>query len=67
VRIVNDNYLYAKVVQYIKRRSNLTEESLPELTAIVGDEAKAQEILDASRSSMGTDISDIDMVRWVFL
>lgn len=34
-------------------KSTLSEEKLPDLTEIVGDEAKAKEILDASRSSMG--------------
>ena len=64
VRIVNDNYLYAKVVKFIQRRSTLTEESVPGLAEVLGgDEEKAQEVLEASRSSMGTDISDIDMIN----
>lgn len=62
-KIVNDNYQFAKLVKFIKRRSTLTDESLEGLKEIVGDDGKAQEILDASRSSMGTDISDIDMIN----
>ena len=53
VRIVNDNYMYAKVAQFIKDRKTLTDESLEGLEEIVMDSAKAQAIIDASKSSMG--------------
>lgn len=53
VKIVPENYLYAKVAQFIKNRKELSEESLDGLEEIVMDSAKAQTILDASRSSMG--------------
>ncbi|XP_065212645.1 nucleolar protein 56 [Planococcus citri] len=60
-QIVPDNYLYAKVVQYIGNRKELSEEKLDELEEIVMDSAKAKAILDAARSSMGMDISPIDL------
>merc|ERR1739838_1098626 len=41
----------------------LSEESLPALEEVVMDSAKAQAILDASRSSMGMDISPIDLIN----
>ncbi|CAL8104100.1 unnamed protein product [Orchesella dallaii] len=63
VKIVPDNYLYAKVVHYIKDRKQLNEEMLDELEEIIGDGGKAKAILDASRSSMGMDISEIDLVN----
>lgn len=53
VKIVNDNYTYAKVAKYIKNRKEFTDEMLEGLEEIVMDSAKAQAILDASRSSMG--------------
>ena len=53
VKIVNDNYLYAKIAQYIKSRKDLTEDKLEGLEEIVMDEAKAKAIYDASKSSMG--------------
>lgn len=48
-----DNYLYAKAVQFIGNRKELSEDKLEQLEEIVMDSAKAQAILDASRSSMG--------------
>lgn len=56
VKIVPENYLYAKVAQFIKNRKELSEASLDGLEEIVMDSAKAQTILDASRSSMGKSV-----------
>jgi nucleolar protein 56 len=53
VKIVADNFLYARVVKYIKSRKDLTEDRLEGLEEIVQDEAKTKAIYDASRSSMG--------------
>jgi len=63
VKIVNDNYMYARLVMLIKRRDSLTDASLPAITAIVMDETKAQAVLDAARHSMGMDINDIDLLN----
>ncbi|KAI8926480.1 hypothetical protein BC831DRAFT_456315 [Entophlyctis helioformis] len=63
VKIVADNYLYAKLAKYIKNKSDLKEEQLDELEAIAGDPIKAKMILDAARASMGTDISEFDMAN----
>ncbi|KAG7402367.1 snoRNP complex protein nop56 [Phytophthora boehmeriae] len=63
VKIVNDNYVYARCAAFIKNRSTLTEDSLEELSKIVLDEDKAQQILHASRTSMGMDMSEIDMIN----
>jgi len=54
IKVVPDNYLFARCAQFIKNRKELTDESVPLLEEIVMDHAKAQTILDASRSSMGT-------------
>ncbi len=62
VKIVNDNHLYARLVKLIKRRALITEETITAMSDILGDEEKAKEVVEASKSSMGTDISDIDMV-----
>lgn len=53
VKIINDNYLYAKVAKYIDNKSELSEEKLPALTEVVGDEDKAKEIVEAAKASMG--------------
>lgn len=63
VKIVPENYMYAKVAQYIKNRKDLSEEKLEPLEELVMDSVKAQAILDASRSSMGMDISPIDLLN----
>jgi len=63
VKIVPDNYMYARVVHYIKNRKELDESKLDSLEEIIGDSAKAQAVLDASRSSMGMDISPIDLIN----
>jgi len=63
VKIVPDNAQYARVVRFIKNKANLSEESLAGLEEITMDAAKAKEIYDAAKSSMGTDISDLDMLN----
>mmetsp|Transcript_1520 Transcript_1520/g.2868 ORF Transcript_1520/g.2868 Transcript_1520/m.2868 type:complete len:504 (-) Transcript_1520:55-1566(-) len=64
IRIVTDNYIYARVAKFVKDKATLTEESLPELAELIGgDEEKAKEVLDAAKASMGTDISELDMAN----
>jgi len=55
--------MYARVVHYIKNKANLSEDKLAGLEEITMDAAKAKEIFDAAKSSMGTDISDLDMLN----
>ncbi|XP_054747398.1 nucleolar protein 56 [Anastrepha obliqua] len=63
VKIVPDNYLFAKTAKYIKDRKSLTQENLEELEEIVMDSAKAQAIIDAAKMSMGMDISIVDLMN----
>ncbi|RUS14282.1 hypothetical protein BC937DRAFT_94057 [Endogone sp. FLAS-F59071] len=63
VKIVNDNYQYAKLACIIKNKSNLSEEHLESLEEVLDDESRSKQILDAARSSMGTDISDVDLIN----
>ncbi|KAL9261593.1 Nucleolar protein 56-like protein [Drosera capensis] len=63
VKIVNDNYLYAKLAKFIENKSNLSEESLPQLTEILRDEDKAKEVVEAAKASMGQDISPVDLIN----
>lgn len=62
-KIVNDNYLFAKLCVFIKNKADLSADKLPQLEEILGDATKAQQVLDACRMSMGTDISPIDMIN----
>uniref|UniRef100_A0A8C8S9R8 Nucleolar protein 56 n=1 Tax=Pelusios castaneus TaxID=367368 RepID=A0A8C8S9R8_9SAUR len=63
IKIVSDNYTYCRLAKCIGNRKELSEENLEALEEIVMDGAKAQAILDASRSSMGMDISPIDLIN----
>lgn len=63
IMIVSDNVMYAKVVNFIQSRKELTDDSLEKLEEIVMDSAKAKAILDSSRISMGMEISPIDMIN----
>uniref|UniRef100_A0A8C5Q2G9 Nucleolar protein 56 n=1 Tax=Leptobrachium leishanense TaxID=445787 RepID=A0A8C5Q2G9_9ANUR len=63
VKIVADNYTYCRMAKYIGNRKELSEDKLEEMEEIVMDSAKAQAVLDASRSSMGMDISPIDLIN----
>ena len=60
---MSDNATYCKLVQAIKNKAELGESKLDELEAITEDAVKAQSIISASRMSMGTDISEIDMTN----
>ena len=53
VKLVTDNYTYARVVQYIGNRKLFTDERLDGLEKILLDTEKTRAIYDASRSSMG--------------
>uniref|UniRef100_A0A671QIU6 Nucleolar protein 56 n=1 Tax=Sinocyclocheilus anshuiensis TaxID=1608454 RepID=A0A671QIU6_9TELE len=63
IKIVNDNSMYCKLAKLIGNRKELTEEMLQAIEEITMDSGKAQAILDASRSSMGMDISPIDLIN----
>lgn len=62
MKIVNDNYLYAKVSKYIEDKSKLSDDSIPGLTDVLGDEDKAKEIVDAAKASMGRNLNFILLV-----
>lgn len=63
VKIVPENYPYARLAKLIGNRKTLTEESLEGLEEITMDSGKAKAILDASKSSMGMDINEIDLIN----
>ena len=59
--IVKDNFMFAQCAAYIKDKSLLSEEHLPGLVEIVGEDDVAARVLKAARSSMGMDTSEQDM------
>ena len=60
---VPDNFTFARCAAFIKDKSQLTDDSLPELEEICGDEKLAKNILKAARTSMGMDVSEPDMLN----
>jgi len=64
VKIVPDNHQYARVAQFIGNKETLDESKLEDLAALVGDDTTlAQNILDGARGSMGSALSEIDMLN----
>lgn len=76
VKVVPDNAQYAKVVKAVGDKSKLVaiamkgpqadEDEDPlmgQITDILGDEQRAKSVLDAARTSMGTDISPVDLIN----
>lgn len=61
MKIVNDNYLYAKIAKFVENKSELSEAQIPALEDIVGDEDKAKEIVEAAKASMGTFLLSISI------
>ena len=63
VKVINDNYLYAKLARAIKDKSTLNDDALKSLAEITGDEDVAKEVIGAAKASMGQDISPVDLVN----
>jgi len=63
IKIVSDNLTFAKCVKIIKNRKELTDEKIQELEEAVMDSVKARAIIDASKASMGMDISVLDLMN----
>lgn len=63
IKIVSDNNMYAKVVKITKNRKEMTDDLVTQIEEVVMDSAKAQAVIDASKSSMGMDISPIDLIN----
>ena len=53
MKIVNDNYKYAKVVCIVGDRKQFADDRIDEVEEVLGDTAQAQAVLNASKSSMG--------------
>ncbi|KAJ2017648.1 Nucleolar protein 56 [Coemansia sp. RSA 922] len=62
-KIVADHYRYARLAKAIKNKATLGDDSLEMLTEITEDDSVSQQIVDAARASMGTDISEIDLLN----
>merc|ERR1712029_100980 len=63
IKIVPENALYARVVKLIKNRKELSQDLFEKLEEILMDSSRAQAVIDASKSSMGMDISPVDLLN----
>jgi len=55
--------MYAKVAQILKNRKELTNEKITMLEEAVMDSSRAEAIVNAAKSSMGMDISPVDLMN----
>lgn len=55
--------MYAKITRILKNRKELTDEKVEALEEALMDSEKAQAIISASKSSMGMDISPVDLMN----
>ncbi|CAF0974606.1 unnamed protein product [Didymodactylos carnosus] len=64
IRIIPDNYTYSRVVYLIKNRKEFTHESREsELEEIVKDTGKTHAVFEAMKTTIGMDISPIDLIN----
>ena len=64
VKLVPDNYEYARVAKFIGAKEKLTADKLTDLAALLGDDTtRAQNVIDTAAGSMGSSLSDIDMLN----
>ena len=65
IKIVSDNYNFSRLVKIIgNRKDRMGDDTLvDELETVVQDQAKAHAIVNAMKSSMGMDVSEIDFLN----
>eukprot|EP00747_Dinoflagellata_sp_TGD_P160492 gnl/TRDRNA2_/TRDRNA2_177988_c0_seq2.p1 gnl/TRDRNA2_/TRDRNA2_177988_c0~~gnl/TRDRNA2_/TRDRNA2_177988_c0_seq2.p1 ORF type:complete len:412 (+),score=-24.67 gnl/TRDRNA2_/TRDRNA2_177988_c0_seq2:36-1271(+) len=61
--ISNDDFEYLSVIMVLRDRCKVKEEIVEPLTRIVGEETKAREIFEMSKTSVGQDISPLDDIN----
>lgn len=52
-KIVNDNIIFTKLINVVEKRDNINDDMKEQITDIVLDDEKAQQIIDAAKISMG--------------
>ncbi|VDD85178.1 unnamed protein product, partial [Enterobius vermicularis] len=62
-KLVPDQYKYVKCACTIMDRKTIDESTLEKIKAIVEDDDKAMEIIEAAKTSMGMEISEIDLLN----
>ena len=63
-KIVNDNTIYAKLVNlFDAKRDSINDDLKEAISEITMDDEKAQEIIEAAKISMGMDMSESDALQ----
>lgn len=63
-KLVPDAHQYARLAVLIGDRTTLTDDAIEDLQEILDDdETRAKNVLDAARASMGSDISEVDLIN----
>ncbi|KAK0411511.1 hypothetical protein QR680_005687 [Steinernema hermaphroditum] len=62
-KVVPDQYKYVKCASVIMDRKTINEETNAKLMEIMEDEEKVNQIIEAARTSMGMDISEMDLMN----
>jgi len=60
--IVTDNSIYAKLVHLIENKENINNDMKEKLEELTLDEEKANQIIEAAKTSMGQDITEADQL-----
>jgi RNA processing factor Prp31 len=60
-KIVSDNAIYTRLVNFLQKRDNANEENREKIEEITLDAEKTTEIIEAAKTSMGQDLADIDV------
>lgn len=55
--------MYAKVAQVLQNRKEVTDEKLEKMEEILMDSSKVEAVIEASKISMGMDISPVDLIN----
>jgi len=63
MKIVNDNSIFTKLVHLVEKRENITDDMKERISDVVLDDEKAQQIIDASKISMGQEMSETDCLQ----
>lgn len=62
-KVVTDNHIYTRIVHLIGCKENVTDEIKDQLAEITLEEEKADEIIDAAKTSMGQELSEADQAQ----
>lgn len=63
-KLVPDNLLFARAAQFVGNKATLTENKLDDLAELLdGDATLAKNVLDAARTSMGTELNELDAIN----